>query len=258
MYTGDLFFAKYGPTGSYVYAKSILYASSSGIAVDNSGNIFITGSFSGIADFDPGMWIANLIGPGGFLARYDSSGNYVYAKSLGALSDGIGHGIAMDSSGKVYITGVLDGSGFFAMHEAGGNNVYTRKFESNWPNAVHAIALDIGGNVHLTGAFEGIVNFDKDKGSANGILTASNASDIFIAKYGPTLVVTYTFTGNGDWDIPSNWLNNNMPPDTITAGQHIIINPALNGACILNKPLTVRLGGKITVEANAKFEIKQN
>jgi hypothetical protein len=109
----------------------------------------------------------------------------------------------------------------------------------------------------LQGAFRAIANFDTDGGSANAILTAYNDNDIFIAKYGPT-EVTYTFTGNGDWDIPSNWLNNNMPPDTITTGQHIIINPALNGACILNKPLTVRLGGKITVEANAKFEIKQN
>jgi hypothetical protein len=245
----------------YCYRHKCGYKTVSGIAVDNAGNTFITGSFFIDSDFDLGLGTENLSSSGGYdmyLAQYDDSGNYVYANSLGGLSDDIGHDIAVDGSGNVYVTGISGGQGFFTRYDGGGNNVYTKKFVGNLPNASLAIDLDIMGNVYVTGAFAGIANFDKDGGSANAILTAYNASDIFIAKYDPTLLVTYTFTGNGNWDIPSNWLNNKVPPDTITAGQHIIINPVLNGACILNKPLTVRLGGKITVEANAKFEIKQH
>jgi hypothetical protein len=254
-YPYDVFLAKYDPTGSYVYAKSIPYSRAFGIAVDNSGNTFITGSFDGTADFDPGPGVANMDGDDDcFIARYDASGNYVYAKSLRGSNDDLGFAIAVDGSGNAYAVGRQDGLGFVAMYDAGSNNVYVKKFEGSGS----AIAVDITRNVYVTGVFGGIANFDKDGGSANGILTAYNGGDIFIVKYGPAVQVTYTFIGNGNWDIPSNWLDNNMPPDTITSGQHIIINPALNGACILNKPLTVRLGGKLTVEANAKFEIKQN
>jgi hypothetical protein len=146
----DVFLAKYDPTGSYVYAKSISYSRAFGIAVDNSGNTFITGSFDGTPDFDPGPGVANMDGDDDcFIARYDASGNYVYAKSLRGSNDDLGFAIAVDGSGNAYAVGRQDGLGFVAMYDAGGNNVYAKKFEGYG----HAIALDITGNVYVTGCF---------------------------------------------------------------------------------------------------------
>lgn len=54
------------------------------------------------------------------------------------------------------------------------------------------------------------------------------------------LPVIYTFTGNGNWDVVSNWDANGIPPVDITPGSEIRINSTITGAkCILNVPYTV-------------------
>ena len=53
----DLFIQKFSPTGTLLWAKGILsvgsFTQSSAIKTDNSGNVFITGSFDSPVDFDP-------------------------------------------------------------------------------------------------------------------------------------------------------------------------------------------------------------
>ena len=49
----------------------------------------------------------------------------------------------------------------------------------------------------------------------------------------------YTFIGNGNWNDPSNWENNIMPPIAIPNGSQIIINPAADGVCIVNIPVHI-------------------
>ena len=82
------------------------------IAKDASGNIYVTGFFSGSADFDPGAGVANLSSAGFqdiFIAKYDASGNYVWARQVGSTSEDIGNGIAIDGSGNAYVTGSFVG-----------------------------------------------------------------------------------------------------------------------------------------------------
>ena len=61
----------------------------------------------------------------------------------------------------------------------------------------------------------------------------------------------YTFTGDGNWDVPGNWANNKIPPATLPAGDEVIIDPITNGHCILNISQHISLGAKLTV-ANGK------
>jgi len=70
--------------------------------------------------------------------------------------------------------------------------------------------------------------------------------------------VTYIFNGNGNWDIPSNWANNKMPPPAITSNSQIIIDPVADGQCILNIPYTVTPGTTLTVEQGKNFIIQGN
>ncbi|HRF19895.1 MAG TPA: SBBP repeat-containing protein, partial [Chitinophagaceae bacterium] len=73
-----------------------------------------TGYFDGTVDFDPGAGTATWTSAGAssdiFFAKYDASGNYVYARGLGGTSTDIGNGIAVDGSGNVYVVGEFQGT----------------------------------------------------------------------------------------------------------------------------------------------------
>jgi len=60
---------------------------------------------------------------------------------------------------------------------------------------------------------------------------------------------TYTFTGNGNWNVAANWSNSTVPPSTVTAGSTIIIDNSTGGQCILNVAQTVAPGATFTVNA---------
>ena len=112
----DVFVSKLDSSGNFVWAKGLggtAADESNSIAVDSSGNVYTTGFFNGIADFDPGAGEANLTSAGGndsFISKLDSSGNFVWAKRLGGTSSDSGRSIAVDSSGNVYTTGNFQGT----------------------------------------------------------------------------------------------------------------------------------------------------
>ncbi|MBU1233135.1 MAG: hypothetical protein KKD01_07885 [Proteobacteria bacterium] len=61
----DIFISKLTSSGSFVWVKAMggtLLDGGTGISVDSSGNIYTSGYFSGIADFDLGAGIINLTG----------------------------------------------------------------------------------------------------------------------------------------------------------------------------------------------------
>lgn len=66
---------------------------------------------------------------------------------------------------------------------------------------------------------------------------------------------TYTFTGTGNWNVASNWMNNTMPPSVLPSCSQIVIDPPMGEECILNVTQTISPGGKITVMPNKKFRI---
>lgn len=68
---------------------------------------------------------------------------------------------------------------------------------------------------------------------------------------------TYTFTGNGNWSVASNWSNNSKPPASLNAGDKIIINPA-EGFCTLDVAYTVSAGAELTVSAGKILKVNGN
>ena len=73
-------------------------------------------------------------------------------------------------------------------------------------------------------------------------------------SYAPTV---YTFIGSGNWNVASNWTNNQVPPSQLPAGSEIIVDPVA-GNCILNIPVTIMHGGKISVKAGKSFVVQGN
>jgi hypothetical protein len=177
------------------------------IVVDANGNSYVTGSFGGTADFDPGPNTANLIFNGGFydifVAKYDANGNYVWAIAIGGAGSENGQSIAVDTLGNVYITGLFNGTvdfdpgpGTMSLTATGNNaDLYIAKYDTDgnyiWAKSLAGadnvngefITLDTYGNIYITGAFQNTADFDPGQGTAS--LTATGNFDIFVAKYAP-------------------------------------------------------------------------
>jgi len=75
----DCFLAKYDSNGNCIWAKKAggnKDDSGSGLTLDNDGNIYLCGINNETATFD-----SFTIPPGGFIAKYDTSGNCLWAKN---------------------------------------------------------------------------------------------------------------------------------------------------------------------------------
>ena len=201
----DIFVSKLDSSGNFVWAKNMGgtdWDFGLGIAVDSSGNIYTTGSFEGTADFDPGPGTSNLTGaglPDIFVSKLDSSGNFVWAKSIGAASFDTGIGIALDSSGNIYTTGSFEGTADFDpgagtsnLTSAGSSDMFVSKLDSSgnfvWAKRMggtsddygYGIVLDTSGNIYTTGSFSGTADFDPGAGASN--LTSEGLTNIFVSK----------------------------------------------------------------------------
>jgi murein DD-endopeptidase MepM/ murein hydrolase activator NlpD len=68
----------------------------------------------------------------------------------------------------------------------------------------------------------------------------------------------YAFTGSGNWNNPVSWANETMPPDILPAGQHIVINHAPGGECVLTQPQTISTGASIRVPNGMRLRTTGN
>ena len=96
------FLAKYDNNGNYLWAKSVGGLS---LAVNGSGDVNLIGWFQGTKDFDPTTGTALLTSISNsdiFFSKYDSNGNYLWAKNVGG---GSGRSIAVSLNGYIYTTG---------------------------------------------------------------------------------------------------------------------------------------------------------
>ncbi|MEO8768814.1 MAG: alpha/beta fold hydrolase [Ferruginibacter sp.] len=69
---------------------------------------------------------------------------------------------------------------------------------------------------------------------------------------------TYIFIGNGFWNDPQNWENNNVPPNNLPNGTEIIINPEINGECVVNVPVNIDAGVTLRVVSGKKMRLWNN
>lgn len=201
----DAFLAKYSENGDLLWAFSFGDGFDDeiiDIKLDNEGNLIITGSYMGTIDLDPGTSNANfsavMDNNDGFLAKYSSSGNYIWGHSFGSLSNDYGKHLAINSANDIYLAGYFNysvdfdfGSGineftgqfdiFLAKYDKDGNHAWAIKIGANGQEYSHGLGFDKDENVLLYGRFQQTVDFDP--GNNNSDLTASSNHDLFLAKY---------------------------------------------------------------------------
>ncbi len=194
----DVFVAKYDAAGTLQWVRQAggtAYDEGLGIAVDGTGNVFVTGFFQGNASFGP----TNLTSTGKsdvFVAKYDPAGNLVWVSLAGSRDDDVASAIALDTASNVYVTGYFDGTArfgnnvlanfsgsddiFVAKCDSAGHFLWARSAGGTNDDAGNGIAVDAANNVYVTGAFAGAATF----ASTNLAGTGTNGlSDIFVAKY---------------------------------------------------------------------------
>jgi|GEM_PF-1598468 len=125
-------------------------ASSSDIIVDPSGNIYLTGTFEGKADFNPSQGGDTLESSGQgdiFFGKYANNGDLAWAKRMGCDSIEVGYGIAVDNSENIYLTGAYQGTVNFDP----GAGIATRTCSDNFGTDLFISKYRPGGTSTITG-----------------------------------------------------------------------------------------------------------
>jgi hypothetical protein len=183
---------------------------SRGLAINSTGEIYVTGHYIGTCDFDPGAGVANQVSAGGqdiFLTKLDNNGNLILSISMGGADDDQAIDIAVGPNDNIYLTGFFRGTADFDptvgttnLVADGGKDHFVASYDTNgallWANQLSGSDDEQGSGITVTssgvysaGRVKGTVSFDP--ASAAGDLTSTGNNDISISKY--------DFTGNFIW-----------------------------------------------------------
>lgn len=192
----DMYLTKFDAAGNVIWAKSgggISFDEAFSCAADASGNIYMTGLYDSPSMVIGTSTVTNAGNQDVFLLKYNTSGNVVWAKSIGSSAHDQGWGVTTDPSGNVYLTGTYYSSsitfGTYTLTNAGNNDVFIAKYDASgnvlWANSTGASGHDMGigaaidatGNVYITGRYENSITF--------GVFTfiSAGGTDLFVVKY---------------------------------------------------------------------------
>jgi beta-propeller repeat-containing protein/ASPM-SPD-2-Hydin domain-containing protein/centrosomal CEP192-like protein len=218
----DVFVTKLDPTGSNLVYSTYLGGTGAdngnGIAVDSSGNAYVTGLTQSL-NF-PTKNPIQAIPPGGsdaFVAKLDSTGSVlVYSTYLGGSGDDTGNGIAADVSGNAYVAGKTGSINFPTKNplqsaSVGGDDAFVAKLDPTGSGLVYStylggsffdeargIAVDATGNAYVTGDTS-----SSDFPTKNPFQPTQNGStNAFVTKLDPTgsTLVYSTYLGGVSFD----------------------------------------------------------
>lgn len=204
----DLFLLKLNTNGEFVWVKvahGTFYTQPWSIQADRYGYIYIGGEFRGIVDFDSTGGISPITAtanPDIFIAKSDTSGNWIWVKQIGSAGMDVCYDIALDENGNIYTAGYFEstvdfdpGAGAFSLTSMGdrdiyvskldnsGNFIWARKFGGTGYDDAQSLSVNSTGEVYVTGEFlSPSVIFDSYQ------LNMPGASDIFIAKLDTMLI----------------------------------------------------------------------
>ncbi|MFM9027834.1 MAG: SBBP repeat-containing protein, partial [Bacteroidota bacterium] len=161
------------------------------ISNDTLGNLYVTGWFSGTAQFDNQTLISQGL-QDIFIASYDGSGNLNWVRQAGGTGNDVSAGIATAANGETYITGwfadtshfndstvISNGSFdmFIAKYDAAGTIQWVRSAGGVLDDYGNRVTLTIDGGVVLAGSF-------KDTISASGSQLISHGNrDALLCRY---------------------------------------------------------------------------
>ncbi|MCX6270968.1 MAG: SBBP repeat-containing protein [Bacteroidetes bacterium] len=208
MGSSDAFILKLNSDGDFIMVKQLggnLLQESCSVKVDANGNIYTTGYFEGVADFDPGPGLFELTSSGYkdiYISKLDPQGNFIWAKKVDGPKYDYGYSLAVDGFENVYITGAFfgtadfdPGTGIYPLTSFGERDIFVLKLDVNgdftWAKQMGgpdedqgwSVFVDLSGNVYTTGFFLETADFDPGPGTC--LFSFLGGSDFFISKLDP-------------------------------------------------------------------------
>lgn len=198
----DLFVVKLNAAGDYIWSVSkggLLEDEAFGIALDAGGNIFVTGMFSGVVDFDGGSGTRLLTSLGlsdAFILKLSASGGFSWAHNMGGLLGDRGNSVSVDGSGQVYVAGSFFGTlnigglslpavgmsdAFLTKFSSSGSIIWSRNVGSSTDDYSNAVTVNSAGDIAYAGSFSGDADFGMGAGSVPVVAPGSN-SDVFAQR----------------------------------------------------------------------------
>jgi len=215
--SNDFFILKFDNNGNRLLAT--YYGGSAGevgnsIAIDATGNVFITGDTqSGNCPTQNPFQATNGGGRDAFIMKFDNACNRLWATYYGGSADEESYAIATDATGNVWVTGTtysnnfptLNAGTFFQAANAASNDAFILKFDNagnrllatyyggNGGDKGYGLAVDATGNIFVLGVSTS-TNFPTQ--TAGTFFQPANAGsdDAFILKFdnaGTRLWATY-------------------------------------------------------------------
>jgi hypothetical protein len=210
----SVFVAKYSPAGVVLWAARISSSSTegNGIAVDTSGNVVVTGQYSGTATiFNTGgtsnMTLSNAGSADCFVAKYSSAGEILWAARIAGTGSDNGQAVATDISNNVYVTGgysavlfiynqgtlgtlgaslgwIVSSDCFVAKYSPDGAVLWATQIAGTGASSDsgYGIATNTLGNVFVTGTYTSNLTLYNTNGSIGTTLTGASLT-CFLANY---------------------------------------------------------------------------
>jgi hypothetical protein len=173
----DVYVAKLNSSGDFQWARTWGGSqddSGDCVTLDDSGNVYCTGSSNGTVDFDPGPGVDEHSTGGAFLSKLDSQGDFEWARTFGNPTFMYSYGVALNGGGNPAVCGLYRGpadfdpgadfdihvtpphsSGIFvSMYGSNGDYIWTQTWvaeQSYSGGSCDDIKCDIKGNLIVTG-----------------------------------------------------------------------------------------------------------
>lgn len=202
----DIFILKMSSMGVFQWGHVLggIYGDvGKGIAIDNDGNIFLTGAYHETVDFDPGPGTAILIGDTpeyAFVLKLKPNGTYVRVVSFDGGSSR-GFSIDLDADANVYVTGSYSisvdfdpqtgtafmtsidlGDVFVQCMDSSAQFLWAKSMGGTGENQANSLDLDASGSIYVGGYFENTM--DLDPGAGTLIKNTAGSGDMFLVKLG--------------------------------------------------------------------------
>ncbi len=188
----DIFVASYTSGGAHRWSRSDGGPDSTGdaISVDNAGNVYVAGHYTGTAHF--GTTLVSAGGSDAFVQRLTDAGSPRWTRSAGGTGEDVANGVATDSRGNIYLVGAFSGSASFGSQElmsAGRKDCFVASYlaagTTRWAvragdsadDQGNAIAVTSADEIYVTGSFNGTADF------GGGPIDSGGGSDAFMARY---------------------------------------------------------------------------
>lgn len=166
----NIFLTKFNAAGVEQWTRQLtthsaitkFYNPSLGVAVDDGGNIYVTGN---IMAGDANVRVKGSgSGYDAFLTKFDTDGNKLWTRTLDSSEDDFGTDVAVDMYGNVYMSGYTSGNlngyhvkkgysydMFVAMYDSNGFFRWVNQLDLGEEEYGWGVAVDTGGHIYVSG-----------------------------------------------------------------------------------------------------------